>query len=52
MKLKRKQSQRVDALVLFVRGIDINKGKRGWEGVGKKRERGGKKWARMRYGKR
>ena len=43
MKLKRKQNQRVDVLDLFVSGNDINKGKRGWEGVGKKRGGEGKK---------
>ena len=38
-----KKNQRVDVLVLFIRVNDINKGKRGWEGVRKKKGGEGKK---------
>ena len=37
MKLKRKEDQRVDALVLLRRGNNIIKRSRGWEGHGRKR---------------
>ena len=40
MKLKRKEDQRVNTLVLLKRGTNIFKGSREWEGLGRKR--GGK----------
>jgi hypothetical protein len=43
MKLKRKEDQRVDASVLLWRGNKIIQGSRGWEGLGRKRRRGGEK---------
>lgn len=42
-KLKRKTVQRMDASVLLRRGNKIIKGSRGWEGLGRKRRRGGGK---------
>jgi hypothetical protein len=43
MKLKKKENQRVDALVLLRRGNKIIKGSRGWERLGRKRRGGGEK---------
>jgi hypothetical protein len=52
MKLKRKEDQRMDASVLLRRGNKIIKRGRGWEGLGRKRRRGGEKRGRIRYGRR
>jgi hypothetical protein len=41
--LKRKEDQRVDALVLFRRWNNISMKSRGWEGFGRKRREGGRK---------
>jgi hypothetical protein len=43
MKLKRKEDQREDALVLLRRDNNLIKGSRGWEGLGRKRRGGWKK---------
>jgi hypothetical protein len=54
MKLKRKENQRVDTLVLLRRGSKIIKGNRGWEKLGRKRRGGGGKegqnhvWEKMK----
>ena len=38
-----KEDQRVDASILLRRGNSIIKGSKGWEGLGRKRGRGGEK---------
>jgi hypothetical protein len=43
MKLKTKENQNVDVLVILKRGNKILTGGRGWEGLGMKRESGGRK---------
>jgi hypothetical protein len=43
MKLKKKEEQRVDALVLLGRENQIIKGSRWWEEIGRKRRGGGEK---------
>ena len=54
MKLKRKEDQRVDTLILLRRGSKIIKGNRGWEKLGRKRRGGGGKegqnhvWEKMK----
>ena len=48
VKLKRKKDQRIDASVLLRRG-KIIKGSRRWEGLWRKRSRGGKKTGLIRY---
>jgi hypothetical protein len=49
MKLKKKEDQRVGASVQLRGGNNIIKGRKGWEGLGRKREgRGG----RTSYGRR
>ena len=42
MKLKRKENQEVNVLALLRKGNKIIKGSRGWEGLGRKRRRGGR----------
>ena len=51
MKLKRKEEQRVDALVLLRRGNKIIMGCREWEKLGKKRRCRGEKKERIMYGR-
>jgi hypothetical protein len=43
MKIKRKEDQRVYALVLLRRENKIIEGRRGWEGLGRKKRRGGRR---------
>ena len=52
MKLKRKEDQRMDISVLLRRGNNMIKGSRRLEGLGRKREGGGEKRGRIRYGRR
>jgi hypothetical protein len=43
MKLKKEEDQSVDVSALLRRGNKIIKGRRGWEGLGRKRGEGGEK---------
>ena len=50
MKLKRTDDQRMDTPVLLRRWNKIIKESRVWEGLGRKRKRGGEKRRKIRYG--
>jgi hypothetical protein len=52
MKFKKRKDQNVDDSVLLRRGNKILMEGRGWEGIGRKRGRGGEEVGKVRYERR